>query len=192
MRIKKFSTIWIIGLVLTGLFLTAFTIFRYAFTKDFAIQVQSNWIIAVGAYIDANLWLYFIACILSNTLVCYLYSVFLSKSWKLSWKSWVAISTAIPFVFISHYLPSASYVAGVLMLLSLGLAVKSQCWKFMIIFAIDNIFQVLSMEVRGLLFYLADINFATVLVFSLDSYLWLLMLAFAGTAKKKEVKNGNV
>ena len=81
-------------ITLVVVFLIALYVLKIFMPEQFIMVIENDNLIAIGNYIDNNLWLYIILNIITSFLTYWLYIGAVTKKWRLNWKELIAVLIA--------------------------------------------------------------------------------------------------
>lgn len=181
-------------------FILAIYILKIFFPDSFMFYIQNERIIATGQYIDTHRWLYFIVMMVIGISSDYLYFCAVCKKWKISYILWI-IMAIYNGALISLYAFAPQIIANY----SDIILACSTCYMILtpifftkdikplaITYCVYYVAQSLSLGIRDLTALLINGNTLTLLLLSLDSYVWSLICCLIFTYKERKNKeDGN-
>lgn len=199
MKIKKFNNLWTMGLILIITILLVLNIAKWFF-PEFVIEVaQTPQIVKFGQYVDTHKWAWYLFSIFNSFILSWFYCCACLRKKYLNIKDIVVtlIFIGLTYVFL-EYLPQQyvglSLIIQIIHPMVLAIISKNQDYKVLystgICFAVNNICQLFSLEIRGLINLITQYNIATFTMLSIDGYIWIILLYFLFNFKYKESNNG--
>lgn len=181
-----YKRIFKIMIALVIVFLVALYVLKIFFPEQFIMSVENEIIIAIGNYIDSNAWAYYLFGIFTSFLTYWLYLCAVCRKWYLNWWQCLIvlaiIGTSIGLTFVDTNLYTAlSYASFVL----LPMLFKSDLKQVAIVFPIHLFSQALSLSIRNLPIYMADMNALTIHLLGMESFLWLILFYIYFNYKKE-------
>lgn len=170
-----------------GVLLFVLYIFKWIFTKEYALVIQNDKFIAFGNFVDAHHWLRVVLSVITSFVIYWLFLCASLHKWRLNWRECLYVLGAIILCRVFSYIDvnvstNLSYVVFPILLI----LCKADMKYGAIIYSFHIMAQALSLSVRGLLNYLFAVNYITILFLGIESYLWLLLFYFIGQNNKKE------
>lgn len=180
--------VFISMLVLSIVFLVGMYVLKIFFPEEFVLAIENERIIAIGTFIDNHVWLYYICCGITAFITYYLYCCACCGRLKLKWFECLYIVIAILIVrVVSLYDANMWSILSWCSFVVLPALMNDNLKRCALIFCIHSISQGLSIGIRNLPMYLTTTNYATMFVFGIESYLWLLLMYVIFNYKKKEI-----
>lgn len=182
MNKKVFKTM----IVLVIVFLISLYILKIFFPEQFVMSIENEKLIAIGNYIDNNLWAYYLFGIFTSFITYWLYLCAVCRIWYLNW--WqclivlVTIGISIGFNFIDVNLCSALNYASFILL---PFIFKAELKTVAIVFTTHIFAQFLTLSIRNLPMYIATLNSLNIFLLSIDLYLWLFLFYIYFNYKKE-------
>lgn len=164
-------------IALVVVFLVALYVLKIFMPEQFIMVIGNDKLIAIGNFVDNNLWLHIILGIITSFITYWLYIGAVTHKWCLNWKEIVAviiicISTQIFYYFIDSNIGSA---ISIISMICLPLISNAQLKDVALVFSLHYFSQLLSISIRQLNFLLVNTNYATILLMGLECYFWLLL-----------------
>lgn len=180
--------VFISMLILILVFLVAMYILKIFFPQEFMMSIQDQKLIAIGTFIDNNIWLKYVFGAFTAFLTYYLYCCACKHCLFLKWYEVLYIVlTIILCRFINFYDPTIATAISHASFLYLPALMNGSLKTSAIVYTTHLIAQSLSLTIRNLPLYLKSINSITLFVFGIESYLWLLLFYIVFNYKKKDV-----
>ena len=172
MNRKVFSSM----LVLCIVFLLFCYVLKIFFPEEFVLVVQNERLIQIGAFVDNHLLVRYICAAITSFITYWLFMCTCKQSWYLNWKECLAILGTIILIRLigiidgnisSHLNISAFFVLPLIFKHNLKIAT--------VVYTVHGLAQVLSLSIRNLPMYMASMNYLTILVCTLETYIWLIL-----------------
>lgn len=174
-------------LTLSVIFLVGLYVFKIFFPQEFMMSIQSEKIIAIGTFIDSHEWLYYLCCGLTSFLTYWLYCCACSGRLYLKWYEVLEIVGVIVICrAVNFYDTTLATAISLCSFLFLPAIMKGDLKKTAIIYTIHTMCQALSLGIRSLPIYLTSVNFITMFIFGIESYLWLILFYIIFNYKKEK------
>lgn len=185
MKVKRFNNLWLMGLILSAIILGAIYILKI-FLPQFVIEVAHiPSITAIGHYIDNNKWAWYLATILLSFVNYYLLCCAACRKKKLNKKECLLILIAtLSLLAVKEILPSQYTICNFISLLGLPYLMRAGFGDVLVIFCSTNLLQSLTLEIRNLNLMIADFNYATLMILTIDVYILLILFYFYFNYKK--------
>ena len=163
------------------------------FYPALVIEVAQNENISkIGHYIDNNKWLYYIVSTSISMVIYFFICCACCKKKSLNKKEWLIIFIAnILLNFAKEFMPSQYTALNICSMIILPCIFKADFLATTTVFTILNFVQTITLEIRGLIKFVSDYNYATLFVLLIDYYIVQVLLYFAFNFKKGEEYNGN-
>lgn len=181
-------------IALVIIFLTGLYVLKIFFPEQFVLSIENERLIAIGNYIDNHKWLAMIFGFILGCSTDYLYFGAVTR------RKWIGIKLLLiiliyNMVFVLCYnLISPDIIANYATLIS----AISSCYMILtpmffthrikelsITYSVNFIAQSLSLNIRNLGVLLVNTNSLIMFIFSIESYLWLLLLFLYFNFKKE-------
>jgi hypothetical protein len=187
MKVKRFDNLWLMGLIISGAILGAVYILKFFFPA-FVIEVAHiDSIVKIGHFIDEHKWAWYLASFIVSFVIYYFYCCACCKVKKLNGKYIIAIIACILGMFVIKEISDNIYMGvNFISLVALPCIMKGDFKATTISFAVVNIVQPMTLEIRGLALMVTDFNFATALILMIDYYIIEFLLYFYFNYKKEE------
>lgn len=180
-------------LALVMIFLCALYVLKIFFPTQFVMVIENEQLVAIGNYVDANLWLYIIIACITNFITYWLYLCAVNRKWCLNWKELIAVICVIALTQGLYEVdPMLSSTISTIAMICLPLISKAQLKDVAIVFAFDYMSLTLSTLIRNLPALLTNINFMTVFLMTIEPYFWLLLFYLYFNLKKENKYNGKI
>ena len=179
MKVKKFKNLWLMGIILSAVFILTIYILKSC-CPEFVVEVaQIESICRIGHYIDNNKWAWYTATFFISYLVYFLICCACAGRNGLTWKEHLIIAITIGILFlIKEFIPGLYTAANVSSLVLLPCIMRAKTKNLAIVFTSMNFLQFLTLEIRGLKLMIIDYNFATFLILIIDVYIFEFLLYF--------------
>lgn len=178
--------VFISMLTLSVIFLVGLYVFKIFFPQEFMMSIQSEKIIAIGTFIDSHEWLYYLCCGLTSFLTYWLYCCACSGRLYLKWYEVLEIVGVIVICrAVNFYDTTLATAISLCSFLFLPAIMKGDLKKTAIIYTTHTMCQSLSLGIRSLPIYLTSVNFITMFIFGIESYLWLILFYIIFNYKKE-------
>lgn len=179
--------VFISMLTLSVIFLVGLYVFKIFFPQEFMMSIQSEKIIAIGTFIDSHEWLYYLCCGLTSFLTYWLYCCACSGRLYLKWYEVLEIVGVIVICrAVNFYDTTLATAISLCSFLFLPAIMKGDLKKTAIIYTTHTMCQALSLGIRSLPIYLTSVNFITMFIFGIESYLWLILFYIIFNYKKEK------
>lgn len=179
MKVKRFNNLWTMGLILcAGLLLVIYI--AKLFFPNFVIEIShTENILKIGHYIDNHKWAWYLATFIVTFVSYYLICCACCKAKILKIKELLMIAITIVILFlIKEFLPSQYTSTNISSMILLPFLMKGNFKATTIVFVATNFLQTMSLEIRGLSLLIADFNYATFLILTIDYYIVCLLFYF--------------
>lgn len=177
-------------IALVCVFLIALYILKIFFPEQFIMVIENDNLIAIGNYVDNNLWLHIILACVTSFITYWMYICAVTRKWYLNWKELIAVVVAIAIVQTLYSFESTTTLASgisIISMIAIPLISNAKLKDVAIVFSVHSLSQILSTLIRGLPFLLTNVNYATTLLMTIECYFWLLL--FYLYFNIKETKN---
>ena len=178
-------------LILCGIYIIGFYILKFAFPDKLLLAITDPNVLKFGEFIESNIIFTYIYYAISTALTFYLFMCASKGSFKMKWYALVCMVGAIVIYFlVSDYAPE--FEIHIVTSLMLVLAwINNGKMKYMIpTFIIHGLLQQLLLSIRGFETILLTANVASLMVLTLECYVWLLLLGLVFyLMEKKNVKS---
>lgn len=163
-------------IALVVIFLFALYILKIFIPDQFIMVIENNNLIAIGNYIDNNLWLRKIITVITSFITYWLYICATCRKWKLNWKEIIIVLIVIAIVQLVYAFDvNVSSAISLISMILLPALFKAQSKDIAIVFSIHYMAQILSTSIRQLPVLLENVNFMTIFLMTIECYFWLLL-----------------
>lgn len=185
MKVKKFSNLWQMGLIILGSILVLLYIVKLIFPEFIVGVAQIEPIIKFGNYVQTHEWAYYLFTFITSIFTYYFYCCACSRKKKVSKLDFSIICLTIIVLFvIQKFLPNYYYTCNVISLIALPTIIcaldKRTDIKYLYstgsVFTIHMLAQLLSLEIRGITAMITYPNIITLTILLVDTYIWLVLL----------------
>ena len=185
-KVKKFNNLWTMGLILSGGLLLLIYLAKIFF-PNFVIEVShTQSIVEIGHYIDNHKWAWYVATFIVTFVSYYLICCACCKTKILKTKELLMIAITIIVLFlVKEFLPSQYTSTNISSMILLPFLMKGNFKSTTIVFVATNFLQTISLEIRNLSLLIADFNYATFLVLTIDYYIVCLLFYFLFNYEKE-------
>lgn len=183
-------------IALTIVFLLAQYILKIFFPAEFVMSINETNLVSMGEYIDTHLWATLLMGIILGFTTDYLYFGAVCGKFKLSkWLLLTMLIYNIAFTLCYNLLPQQLIINHTNLITAISIAYMlitplfftNSIYGLAITYSVNCVAQNISLAIRNFTVLLTNVNSLTMLVFSMESYLWLLLLFWLFNYKK-EVK----
>ena len=182
---NKKVLIVMIGLVLSSLI--SFYIIKWFLPQEFIMLIENEQIIKIGNYIDNTDWLCRVCDILLTFITYWLYINAVTEKWTLTWKEFLLVCLAIACNHVAYDFDINLAVAiSVIAMLGIPAISNAKLRVVTIVYGVHYLSQTLSISIRNLPTLLTNVNYATVLLMTLECYFWLLLFYLVYNYRKEE------
>lgn len=179
--------VFISMLSLSVAFLIGMYVLKIFFPQEFMMSIQNDKIIAIGTFIDSHEWLYYLCCGVTSFITYWLYCCACTHRLYLRWyEILLIIGTVVVCRAINFYDMNMANIISWCSFMFLPALMGADIKTSSIVFTTHSISQGLSLNIRNLTMYLATNNFVTILLLSIDMYLWLVLFYVLFNYKVKE------
>lgn len=182
----KKKTLYITMLVLSISFLLAMYVLKFFFPQEFMLSIQSDKIIQIGTFIDEHIVLRHICGGITSFITYWLFCCACSRRWKLKWIECLYIIILVVLLRLTSLIDSniATHLSfcGFFVLPAL---MKGDIKICSLVFFVHGFAQCFMLTIRNLPIYLFTANFLTILLVTLDCYLWLILFYIIFNIKKE-------
>lgn len=173
-------------IALVVVFLIALYILKIFMSEQFIMVIENDNLIAIGNYIDNNLWLRKIIAVITSFITYWLFICAVCRKWKLNLKEIIIVLIVIAIVQLLYlYDANISSTISLVSMVLIPALFKAQSKDIAIVFSIHCIAQVLSTSIRQLPLLLTNTNFMTVFLMTIECYFWLLLFYLYFNIKKE-------
>lgn len=185
MNKKVFATM----LVLCIAFLTGLYVLKIFFPQDFVMVVSNENIVNIGNFIDSQQWLYIIVCSITSFITYWLFMCACKHEKTLNLKETILVVIFIVLARVVNFFDAniATHIS-IITFFVIPLICKFDLKVSVIVYVVHGLAQILSLSIRSLPMYLTSVNFATMFLLGIESYLWLLLFYIIYNYKNKKEK----
>ena len=176
--------VWTAMLVLTIVFLCFLYVAKIFFPQEFVMCIENERLIQIGSFIDSHKWAYYLANVIIGITTDYLYFGAVTRKFKLNPKLIVTI-VLYNLVYLGIYAfvdintimeyQSLFVMASTCYMIFVPCLFIKELMPLSITYCANYISQTLSLEIRDFATLLTNVNSITMICFSAESYLWLLL-----------------
>lgn len=182
--------VFIAMLILTISFLVSFYVLKIFFPQEFAMSIQNERLIQIGAFVDSNIILTRICSGITTFIIYWLFICASTKKWCLNWKELVSsiiiiIVTRLLYFYDGNIASGISTIGMFLIPVLFNKDLKARPMVFT--YSVHALSQLLSLKIRSLPIFLTNINSIIAIVLTLECYLWLILFYIIFNYKKKEI-----
>lgn len=157
-------------------FIACCYVLKIFFPNDFIIIISNPRLIKIGVFVNSHKWLDFICGTITSFITYWLYTCAVCGRRNLKWWQNLILLSMYPiseiFMLISVEITSYySIFAMILIPAFLGAELKRTAF----VFVFHSICQLLSISIRDLSAHILCYDFITLLIMTLECYLWLLL-----------------
>lgn len=199
MKIKRFSNIWTMGLILFGAILVLFYVAKIFFPEFIVGVAETPSIVAFGEYIDSHWWARDLFDFFTTLIVAGIYFCACCRVSSLKGKSiLVLLAYCISLRVASHFYPQfythINYIGLILCPFLICVLNKSLNEKVFIstvvCFCADIFTQILSLCIRDITVIANNLNTATFFILLIDAFIWRILFYCFYNYKKEGEGNG--
>ena len=163
-------------IALVVVFLISLYILKIFLPEQFIMIIENDNLIAIGNFVDNNLWLHILLGIITSFITYWLYIGAVTRKWCLNWKEiiLVVISIALTQALYDYNSTLASGIS-IISMIAIPTISNANLKDVAIVFSIHSLSQILSTLIRDLPFLLTNVNYATILLMGMECYFWLLL-----------------
>lgn len=181
-RVLQTSIILVVGMLAFQYILKIF------FPQELVMVITNPRIIQFGNWVDKNSIALELFAFTTSLITYYLFLCAACKKWKLNKReTLITVSVVAAIQIIVYFEPDFIMILSIMGMLGLACYLKANFKTTIIVFSIHTISQALSIKIRGLMFLLPDVNYATIFCLGLECWLWLLLLYFTNNYKKEKL-----
>lgn len=182
----KNKKIYVSMLVLSISFLVAMYVLKIFFPQEFMLAIQNERIIIVGEFIDSHTWLRYLCAAVTSFITYALYCCACCHRLKLKWYEYAYIIITIVLIrVVSFYDTNISSILSWTSFAFLPALMKGDMGTTGLVFTVHSLAQGLSIGIRNLPMYLVSVNYASVFLIGIESYLWLVLFYIMFNYKKE-------
>lgn len=172
-------------IALVIIFLAGLYVLKIFFPEQFVFVINNQKLIDAGNFIGGRWWLQEICDIISSFIVYWLYLGATLRTWRLNWKQILVVFITIAVTHGLYFLDvTLASGVSVIAMFVMPAIFNAKLRDVTIVFSIHYMSQLLSTLIRGLPLLLKDVNFLTITLLGIESYLWLLLLYLYFNFKK--------
>ena len=185
MKIKKFTNLWAMGLILFGAILVALYIAKIFF-PEFVISVAENeHIVAFGNYVDTHWWAYYLFNFAFSYACAYFFCSACCRTMKLKPLYLLIILIATVVIFLAQaFLPQYSLVLNMVIMLATPIVILflekengiEYLYSTSITYIAHFLCQLFTLEIRGISTLISYPNSATFTILTIDGFILLVFL----------------
>ncbi len=181
-------------IALVGIFLFAIYALKIFIPEQFIMLIENPWLINFGQLVDSSWWLHEVCAIITSFITYWFYICAVTHKWYLNWKEiiGVAIAIALNHTLYEFDVTIATYIPIIAMIVLPAIS-NARLRDVAIVFTFHCLAQLASTSIRSLPLLLTHVNYATILMLTLECYFWLLLFYLLFNypkQKKEETENG--
>ena len=178
-------------LILCVVYMIGFYILKFIFPEQLLLVVTDPNIIHFGTLVQERMWATHIVWFISTFTSYYLFSSACRGSFKLNWKQLIIllVATTIDFCAVEFFPDLLTHTSISLMLL-IALLFKGKMSYTVISFVIHGYLSQFLFSIRGFDTIILMINPINAIVFTMECWVWMVLLALIFYLKEK--KNGSL
>lgn len=187
MKIKRFKNLWLMGLILSASILGVIYFLKICFPQ-FVIEVaEIDSITRIGHYIDTHKWAWHIATAILAFINYYLICCASSNRYTLKNIEYLYIlATILALSLIKEFLPAQYTACNIISLILLPYILQGQFKNTLCIFISTNLLQTITLEIRGIISMATTLNYATIIILTIDVYILSALWYFYYNYRKGE------
>ena len=187
MKIKRFNNLWLMGLILSASILGVIYFLKICFPQ-FVIEVaQIDSITRIGHYIDTHKWARHIVTAILSFANYYLICCASANKYTLVKKEYLyVLATILSLSLIKEFLPNQYTACNIISLILLPYLCKGKFKNTLFIFVSANLLQTITLEIRDLMSMVTSVNYATVIILTIDVYILSALWYFYYNYRKGE------
>ena len=167
-------------------FLAGCYFLKIFFPQEFVMAISNEKIIAIGNFVDSHKWAYYIFGSIFPFITYWCYLCATCRKPYLKWKEALIVIGSILFSYaINEFDANMALQFSYCIMIILPCVLGAKLKEVSIVFSIHILSQYLSLQIRGLPLLLTSVNFATVLLMGLESYIWLALFYIIFNYKKE-------
>lgn len=187
MKVKKFSNLWTMGLIISASLLVGVYIVKLCFPEWYIEIAYSKQICEIGHYIDGHKWAWLLTNFIISLIAFYFYCCACCGKTKLNYKEIIIIIIAIIFLYTIKQHFNIYYITfNYIVLIILPIIFKCKNKNFLIVFVSTQLVQIFSLEIRSIGLMISDFNIASALILLIDYYIAQILLYFYFNYKKED------
>lgn len=161
-------------IILTIVFLFVVYVAKIFFPEWFVLTITNENIIAFGNYVDTHLWADVLATFVGGYVTYLIYCCACCGKWRLNWKDNLIVLLASILNVLIWYFANTFYLHfSVVVMFALPLIFDAKFKNTVIVYSFHGLAQILSLSIRDIGLMLPSYNYASLLILSIDAYLWL-------------------
>ena len=185
--------VWTAMLVLTVVFLCFLYIAKIFFPQDFVMCIENENLVKIGSFIDNHKLMSYIVGIIIGFTTDYFYFGAVTRKLKLNYKLVLMIllynmAYNYLYTFLSANLlmeyQELFIIASTCYMIFIPCLFTKELLPLSITYSVSAISQQLSLNIRNFATLLTNVNSITMICFSLESYLWLVVCYIIFNYKK--------
>lgn len=191
--------VWTAMLVLTVVFLGFLYVAKIFFPQEFVMCIENERLIQIGSFIDNHKWAYYLTNVCIGILGDYLFFGAVTRKLKLNYKLLLIIvfynliylavySFANPQILIDYQ--ELFVITSTCYMIFIPCLFTKEILPLSITYCASAISQQLSLSIRDFATLLTNVNSITMICFSAEAYLWLVLCFIIFNYKKGDEQNG--
>lgn len=191
--------VWTAMLVLTVVFLCFLYVAKIFFPQEFIMCIENERLIQIGSFIDNHKWAYYMVNVAIGIIGDYLFFGAVTRKLKLDYKL-IAIIILYNLIYLGIYAfanveflveyQSIFVMASTCYMIFVPCLFTKELLPLSITYCVSYISQTLSLEIRDFATLLTNVNSITMICFSAEAYLWLVLCFIIFNYRKGDEKNG--
>lgn len=163
-------------LILCAIYLVGFYVLKFAFPEQLLLTITGPKILYVGEFIESSIVYLNIYYFISTFVTFYLFVSASKGSFKAKWYEllYIAVADAL-YILVTDLLPDLSIHTSISLMFLLVLLCKGQLKYAVPTFIVHGYFSEFLFAIRGLEYFILEINIASGIVLSLEGYVWLVL-----------------
>jgi hypothetical protein len=186
MKIKRFSNLWYMGIVLCSVIIGLIYLFKIFF-PTFVIEVShTESILAIGHYIDTHKWAWYLASSIMSLFLYYFLCCACSGRKSLSTKEIAIIVVIFTFGYVLREFANEYYMTfNFISMIIAPCLCNGKMRNTTVCVSLLMLLQVFTLSIRNLSLLISDANFATLMVLMIDYYILCVLLYFLFNNKEE-------
>lgn len=185
MKVKKFDNLWLMGIILCFALLITIYVFKIFFPSIVIEIAQIESITKIGHYIDTHKWAWYLVTGLLSYLTYYLMCCACSnRKWLYLKDNIIILITIVVLFLVQKFLPKQYTVLNYLSIITVPYLCMGKFSNTVIYTIGTNLLQTITLEIRGLNTMIANYNFATFTILTIDYYILAVLFYFLYNYKK--------
>lgn len=177
MKVKRFSNLWLMGIILCFAILVAIYTFKIFFPTIVIEVAQIESITRIGHYIDTHTWAWYVASGLFGFVNYYFYCCACKGKYYLRFNEIIIVLITICLLFLCNWLLPKYYTTlNFISMIILPYILRGGFKSTVVCFTAINIVQMLTLEIRGLALMVINYNYATLMILMIDYYIFTILL----------------